>query len=150
MSLEEAEAVKAKYSVVISLMQIFHAHFHYNFAKLEKVDMHPKQFPMLRLLFEYPGLNQREIAEKLNIKPPTVTVSIKRLEKAGYVERKQDEDNLRISRIFITDKGTQVMELGRKIIAEEEQTMLQGFTPEEKALLREYLERIKKNLTPPK
>ncbi len=137
-------------SIVILLMQILHSHMHYNFSKLEKVDMHPKQFPMLRLLFEYPGLNQREIAEKLNIKPPTVAVSIKRLEKTGYVARKQDESNLRISRIYITEKGAHVMKLGRKIIAEEEQMVLQDFTPEETALLREYLQRIKKNFTPQK
>lgn len=140
--------MKGSYPVVILLMQIFHSHFHYNFAKLEKVDMHPKQFPMLRLLSEYPGLKQIEIAKKLNIKPPTVAVSIKRLEKAGYIERKHDENNQRISRIYITNAGTQVMELGRKIIAEEERTLLQGFTPEEISLVREYLQRINKNLTP--
>lgn len=139
--------MKAHDSVVLLLMQIFHSHIHYNYAKLENIDMHPRQFPMLRLLFEYPGLSQREIAEKLNIKPPTVAVSIKRLEKAGYVERNQDENNQRISRIYITDAGTQVMELGKKIIGEEEQMLLQDFTPEERALIREYLQRIKKNLS---
>ena len=134
-------------SVIVLLMQIIHAHYLYNFSKLEKVAMHPKQFPLLRLIFEYPGLNQRELAERLNIKPPTVAVSIKRLEKAGFVERKQDENNLRISRIYLTDKGTEVMELGREIIAEEEKTALQDFTPEEKTLLLEFLKRIKYNLS---
>lgn len=137
---------KLNNSIVVLLMQILHSHMHYNFSKLENVDMHPKQFPMLRLLYEFPGLNQREIAGKLNIKPPTVAVSIKRLEKAGFVERLQDEHNLRISRIYITEKGAHVMELGRKSIAEEEQMVLQGFRPEEAALLREYLLRIKGNL----
>jgi DNA-binding MarR family transcriptional regulator len=139
--------MKANNSVVILIMQIFHSHFHYSFAKLEKVNMHPRQFPLLRLLSEYPGLNQREIAEKLHIKPPTVAVSVKRLEKAGYIERKQDENNQRISRIYITDIGMQVVKLGRKLILEEEQTLLEGFSPEEISLLRDYLQRINKNLT---
>lgn len=139
--------MKANSSIVILIMQIFHSHLHYNFAKLEKVDMHPRQFPMLRIISEYPGLKQSEIAEKLHIKPPTVAVSVKRLEKAGYIEKKHDERNQRISRIYITDAGAQVMELGKTIISEEEQTLLQGFSPEEIALVREYLQRINKNLT---
>lgn len=140
--------MKANSSIVVLIMQIFHSHLHYNYAKLEKVDMHPRQFPMLRVVSEYPGLKQSEIAEKLHIKPPTVAVSIKRLEKAGYLERKPDDSNRRISRIYITDTGTQVMELGRAIISEEEQMLLQGFSPEEIALVREYLQRINRNLTP--
>ncbi|WP_434509576.1 MarR family winged helix-turn-helix transcriptional regulator [Desulfitobacterium sp. AusDCA] len=138
--------MKADSSIVLLLMQIFRYHIHYNFAKLEHIDMHPRQFPMLRILFEYPGLNQREIAEKLNIKPPTVAVSIKRMEKAGLVERKQDQNNQRISRIYITDAGTQVMNLGRKIIAVEEEMLLQDFTEEEKAQVRQYLQRMRNNL----
>ncbi|AHF08699.1 MarR family winged helix-turn-helix transcriptional regulator [Desulfitobacterium metallireducens] len=139
--------MKAHSSIVILIMQVFHSHLHYNFAKLEKVDMHPRQFPMLKIISEYPGLKQSEIAEKLRIKPPTVAVSVKRLEKAGYIEKKHDDHNQRISRIYITDTGAQVMELGRAIISEEEQTLLQGFSPEEIALVREYLQRINQNLT---
>lgn len=138
--------MNANNSVIISIMKIFHSHIHYNFAKLENVQIHPRQFPLLKLLSEYPGLNQREIAEKLSIKPPTVAVSIKRLEKSGYVEKRQDEYNQRVSRIYITEAGIAIMKLGRKIIAEEEQMLLQGFSPEETVLLREYLQRINQNL----
>lgn len=139
--------MKADSSVILLFMQIFHYHIHYNFAKLENIDMHPRQFPMLRILFEYPGLNQREIAEKLNIKPPTVAVSIKRMEKAGLVERKQDQNNQRISRIYITEAGTQVMKLGRKILVEEEKILLKDFTEEETAQFRQYLQRMRNNFT---
>lgn len=138
--------MKADFSIALLLMQIFRYHIHYNFEKLENMDMHPRQFPMLRLLFENPGLNQREIAEKLNIKPPTVAVSIKRMEKVGLVERRQDQNNQRISRIYITDAGISMVNLGREILVKEEEIMLQDFTEEEKALVRQYLQRIRNNL----
>ena len=39
------------------------------------------------------------------IKPATVNVMIKRMEKSGFLRKEQDVQDLRISRIFITDKG---------------------------------------------
>ncbi len=53
------------------------------------------------------GLSQREIAEKLHIKPPTVNVTVQRLEKAGFLYREADEKDQRISRIYMTEKGKQ-------------------------------------------
>ncbi len=42
----------------------------------------------------------KELADKRKVKASTTTVMIKRMEKAGLVERKQDEKDQRVSRIF--------------------------------------------------
>lgn len=46
-----------------------------------------------------------EIAAGIGNAPHTLSERIKRLEKKGFVEKKRDEKDLRISRVMLTDKG---------------------------------------------
>ena len=39
-----------------------------------------------------------------------MTVMIKRMEKTNFIERKQDDKDQRISRIYITEKGKNICE----------------------------------------
>ena len=92
------------------------------------------------------SLSQREIAEKLRIKPPTVNVTVQRLEKAGFLCRKADEKDQRISRIYLTEKGRQAKEDGMKKVEENEKILLDGFNDTELCLLRRFLEQITENI----
>ena len=51
------------------------------FGQMRELGIYPGQIPVLGLLAHKDGLSQREIAEKLHIKPPTVNVTVQRLEK---------------------------------------------------------------------
>ena len=55
------------------------------FGQMQELGIYPGQIPVLGLLAYKDGLSQREIAEKLRIKPPTVNVTVQRLEKAGFL-----------------------------------------------------------------
>ncbi len=44
--------------------------------------------PILAVLWKEDGCSQKELASQLGVKPPTVTVSIQRLEKIGIIVRK--------------------------------------------------------------
>lgn len=61
-------------------------------------------------LWNKDGLTNAEIAELLDIKPSSVTAQVKQLEEAEMVIRKQDENDKRVSRIFLTDKGREAQE----------------------------------------
>ena len=92
------------------------------------------------------GLSQREIAEKLHIKPPTVNVTVQRLEKAGFLYREADEKDQRISRIYMTEKGKQAKESGMKKVQDNEKILLDGFSEEDLCLLRRFLDQITENI----
>ena len=77
------------------------------FGQMQELGIYPGQIPVLGLLAYKDGLSQREIAEHLRIKPPTVNVTVQRLEKAGFLYREADEKDQRISRIYLTEKGKQ-------------------------------------------
>ena len=54
------------------------------FGQMQELGIYPGQIPVLGLVAKKDGLSQRELAKILNIKPPTVNVSVQRLEKAGF------------------------------------------------------------------
>lgn len=116
------------------------------FGQMQELGIYPGQIPVLGLLAYKDGLSQREIAEHLRIKPPTVNVTVQRLEKAGFLFRKADEKDQRVSRIYLTEKGKQVKERGMKRVEENEKILFDGFSDAELCLLRRFLEQITANI----
>ena len=116
------------------------------FGQMQEFGIYPGQIPVLGLLAYKDGLSQREIAEHLRIKPPTVNVTVHRLEKAGFLFRKADEKDQRVSRIYLTEKGKQAKERGMKRVEENEKILLDGFSDAELCLLRRFLEQITANI----
>lgn len=116
------------------------------FGQMQELGIYPGQIPVLGLLAYKDGLSQREIAEHLRIKPPTVNVTVQRLEKAGFLFRKADEKDQRVSRIYLTEKGKQAKERGMKRVEENEKILLDGFSDAELCFLRRFLEQITANI----
>ena len=124
-----------------SLQKIFAqiARFHFLISQqgLEKMELYPGQPQMLLTLYKNDGRSQRELSESL---------MIKRLEKTGFVERKDDKNDQRISRIFLTEKGKNICENLKEMHAEIEKKCFYNFTLEEKILLRRFLIQVRDNL----
>ncbi len=55
------------------------------YRQITEKGLQPTQMPLLIMLHRNNGCSQKEMAEWLHIKPPTVNVSIQRLEKSGIV-----------------------------------------------------------------
>lgn len=127
-------------------MQIMRLHFIRSHSLLEKVGVYPGQPPVLFCLYKNNGQSQRELAKSINVKPATITVMIKRLEKSGLVERKQDKKDQRVSRIFLTESGEKVCEKLKVIHAEIERECFEGFSEEEKIVIRRLFMQIRDNL----
>lgn len=116
------------------------------YQQMMKLGVHPGQIPFLMLLSKHGEMSQREVARELHVKPPTVNVMVQRMEKAGFVIRRQDEKDQRISRIRLTEKG---LEMKGKVIAhveENDKYILQNFSETEKCLLGRFLRQIMNNI----
>jgi MarR family transcriptional regulator, organic hydroperoxide resistance regulator len=66
---------------------------------------HPGQAMCLRLLEVNDGASQRDMARMLHVAPPTVSKMLSTMEKAGLVERKPDETDQRLTRVYLTAAG---------------------------------------------
>ena len=98
---------------------------------------------MLFILQKKEGMSQREICDEMKIKPPTVAVSIKRMEKAGLIERKPDEKDQRVVRIYVTEKGKSLSKQIEKVVKESEAKVVEGFSEVEICLMKRFLKESK-------
>jgi len=127
-------------------LKISHLYFKKTFQQLADTGVHPGQIPMVKLLGEEGGLSQKEISQRLHIKPPTVTVSLKRMENAGLIKRSLDKKDQRISHIYLTEKGKELNKKMTGLIKRNEEIIFQGFTESEICLMKRFIRQMIKNL----
>lgn len=135
-----------KDSVQSFLMDASHKYFQKSFEVMSGFGIHPGQIPILRLLSAAEGMSQREIASRLRIKPPTVNVSIARLEKSGHVCRRPDGRDQRVSRVFLTDLGREADRELRALVLRNEEVLVSGFSESEVCLFKRMMRHLIENM----
>lgn len=101
---------------------------------------------IIRYAAEHPGCMQAEMAKYYHIKPSTVSQIVDDLAAGGFLERCTSEGCRRRASISLTEKGRKCSEeLSRMHICLQER-MLKGFTAEEEAQFRSFIERATENL----
>lgn len=133
-------------SALVLLLRISHRYLNSGYAKMKAEGIHPRQFPILQILYEQDDITQNEIARRLGNRPSTVTVSLKRLERAGLVERNPDEKDQRMVRVRLTDKARGLFARMPALIEENEQRILAGLSDTEICLLKRMLRQILGNI----
>ena len=128
------------------LAQISRLHHTRAHQLFEAIGLYRGQPPVLRRLWQQEGLTHTELAERVKITPATVTKMLQRMEKAGFVLRKPDSTDQRISRVYLTDAGRAIQAKVEAIWQQMEQDAFVGFTQEELILLRQFLTQIRANL----
>lgn len=78
---------------------------------------HPGQVFCLRVIAGHDGITQRDLAEELHIARPTVTKMLQGMERAGLIERRSDERDQRLTRVFLTERGRELEAKVRKVAA---------------------------------
>ena len=86
-----------------------------------------------------------EIAKETGTKPSTISVSVKRMEKAGCVKRRQSKADGRITEILLTAKGQAVPENIHHKMEAEEKMLTNGLTEDEINILSDLLDKIIEN-----
>ncbi|WP_409342127.1 MarR family winged helix-turn-helix transcriptional regulator [Paenibacillus sp. MBLB4367] len=129
------------------LVQVMKLHRHSIHLLIRDFDVHPGQPPLLRHLSERDGQSQKELAGSMQIAPATMTVMLKRMEKAGLVYRRPDERDQRVIRVYLTKQGCEAHEAVREALRELEAKCFEHFTEEEKSSLRHMMLRAHENLT---
>ena len=85
--------------------------------RVEETGVFRSQHTTLMFLSKNEGCSQKDIAEAHHISNAAVAVNLKRLEKAGLIERIIDSTDNRCNRISITPAGRAVVEQSRQIFA---------------------------------
>ena len=128
------------------LAQVSRLHYQRAHAVFDKLGLYRGQPPMLFALWEQDGQTHSELAQGLGITPATTTKMIQRMEKAGFVQRQPDARDQRVSRVYLTDAGRSVRARLEAAWDQMDAENFSGFSPEERALLRGDLLRVRANL----
>lgn len=103
---------------------------------------------IMRALIRGDGCSQLELVKQTHLKAPTVSVTLRRMEEEGLVERRQNELDMRAVRVFLTEKGkAHNREIRERLNALDEELM-KGFDEDEVESLRQMLERMRDNILP--
>jgi DNA-binding MarR family transcriptional regulator len=66
---------------------------------------HPGEVFCLKILARHDGMSQRDLADKLNLSRPWITKMLQSMEKAGVVARRADDQDQRLTRVYLTPVG---------------------------------------------
>jgi DNA-binding MarR family transcriptional regulator len=88
-----------------SFFRAIRLHHQLMFKLMSEKDFYPGQSACLLVIANYPGITQRELAERLSKAAPTVAVMLQKMEAAGLIIRNNDDQDRRLIRVFLTDRG---------------------------------------------
>lgn len=108
--------------------------------------LHPGQPPLLHYVLSHPGCTQKEAADELDVTPASAAASLKRLEKAGLVERTPDDKDARRNCIYVTQAGREKMEETKCMMDSLDAKMFSGLTETQIDDFRHTCERMFDNL----
>lgn len=115
-------------------------------SRVSALGLHRSQHGMLLTVNFNSNISQKELAKRMEISPAAVTVTLKKLEAQGFIERFQLESDSRVNNITVTEKGKNIIQQTGVIFDEIDAKTFEGFSDEELDILLGYLSRISQNL----
>lgn len=100
---------------------------------------------MLELAAE-DGLSPGVLAQRLGVRPPTITKTISRLQAQGFVEKRASEKDQRQAHVFLTTAGVDAIKSIERSIRKTEKQAMKGLDKKERKIFMKMLSRLEANL----
>lgn len=105
-----------------------------------------EQFSALIYIWDADGEPQRVLAEKMYRDKSTVTRLVGQIEAMGYVQRVSGKQDTREKRIFLTEKGKELMSGVTQLVLEVLRLAVKGVSKDELKICKDVLRRVWQNL----
>jgi DNA-binding MarR family transcriptional regulator len=87
-----------------------------NFADgLAEIGIHPREFAILLIISEQPGITQQGLGTETDIDASTMVAALDSLEDRGMAERRIHPDDRRKRAVHLTTKGEQALDKAREV-----------------------------------
>ena len=114
--------------------------------ELERIGMRYSYRHVMKPLMENDSLTQLELVKITNLKAPTISITLRNMEREVIVRREKNDNDRRETHVFITDKGKKMYAKVLTALDKAEKTMLKGVNEKELKALRSTLEKMSENL----
>ena len=115
-------------------------------STLQDHPLPPAQVGALKTIIRNPGMSQRELADALRIQRATATVMLQKMEKAGFIDRRPDQDDQRVSRIYPTRLAITQDSENKKAVNAYFERCFRGIDPQEFSQLESILTKLGSNI----
>lgn len=92
------------------------------------------------------GQTPGQLAQRIGVRPPTITKTINRLQAQGFLHKQPSGEDARQSHIFLTELGRDAIRAIEKSVRKTEKQALRGLDKKEQKVLTKLLARIELNL----
>lgn len=107
----------------------------------QNLDLSFSQFEILRFVGQNPGCHLQDVAEGVGLTPPSISVSIRHLEKENWLERRSDPNDGRATCIYISGKTKNAFKTALKNQAKIINIFLKELSPKEQDQLQGLMEK---------
>lgn len=114
--------------------------------ELERIGVRYSYRHIMRPLMENDSLTQLELVKITHLKAPTISITLRNMERDGIVRREKNGLDRRETHVFITDKGKKMYAKMLIALEKAENTMLNGLNEKELRAMRATLEKMSGNL----
>lgn len=115
---------------------------------LQDIGLFPGQEQVILLLDKENGRTVGDLADALDVKPPTVSKTLQRLSAQGLVERREHDGDARKTRVFLTPEGTGRAKTLQAKLDKVDEDMAAKLDGKDLKRLRKMLKRVSKSLAP--
>ena len=114
--------------------------------EFKEYDLTKGQYLYLVRICENPGIILEKVSEMLKVDRSTAARAIKKLEMSGFIEKKEDQHNKKIKKLFPTEKGEKVYPFIKRENDYSNMIALEGFSEREIETIFNLLQRVRKNV----
>lgn len=114
--------------------------------EFKEYDLNKGQYLYIVRICENPGIIQEKLAEMIKVDRTTAARAIKKLEINGFIEKKEDQHNKKIKKLFPTEKGKSIYPMIKRENDHSNSVVLAGFSEREAESLFQLLLRGRKNI----
>ncbi len=112
----------------------------------EGFDLTPEQWGVLSRLRDEEGMNQSHLGEKTFKDRHNITRILNLLEKRACIERRADDADKRVYRLFLTEPGLALQKKLEVIVKAHREALFKGVRPADIAAMQRIISQIIKNI----
>jgi DNA-binding MarR family transcriptional regulator len=113
--------------------------------KTNNLNITVEQWAVLNIAYTLPGISQSDIARMTQTDKANIMRMIDLLEKKNFINRKSDENDRRVHRIYLTKEGEEMLGAIIPIAEEANRMSATGISPKELETLKKMLRQIRAN-----
>ena len=115
-------------------------------SELLKFGMRSSYMHMMQPLMESESLTQLQLVELTGLKAPTISITLRNMEREGIVARVKNDSDRRETHVSLTDKGKDMYGKILETLGKAEEIMLKGVSDKELKAARAAADKMSANL----